>query len=383
MSGKKSKLVVKPVPVIIAAVIVILIIAAVTINVVKASKNKKEDNSAQITFNQTDLKNEDVTVPVTEKTTVEILMDDTAAQIGTVFQATALVSPANTAKALVWSSSNENVFKVDKDGVVTITGKGTAALTATIGDVSDAVAIEGIENIASGSVNNYPVITSSGNIIKNTSSAGNTVSSGNSGSQGNAGNSGASGSSYNNGSSGNQGSSGNGSSGDNSGNSADSGNNSSNSGNSGNNGNNGNNGNAGDNSSSGNNTDSGNTGNNSQNTSDTGNSGGTGSDDISQILPGNGFEQIMSNVYVCNDNGTYCGEIITQPNVTIIYIKQRSSGFDAKIQTVLSELLSSESSQVWNNYVSATSDRTFTVSGRKVRIVTAAGGGHSQIVIYN
>ena len=377
MSGKKSKLVVKPVPVIIAAVIVILIIAAVTINAVKASKNKKEDNSAQITFNQTDLKNENVTVPVTEKTTVEILMDDTAAQIGTAFQATALVSPANTAKALVWSSSNENVFKVDKDGIVTITGKGTAALTATIGDVSDAVAIEGIENAASGSVNNYPVITSSGNIIKNTGSAGNTVSSGNSGGQGNAGNSGASGSSYNNGNSGNQGGSGNGSTGDNPGNSAGSGNNSSNSGN------NGNSGNAGGNNSPGNNTDSGNTGNNSQNTSDAGNSGGTGSDDISQILPKNGFEQIMSNVYVCNDNGTYCGEIITQPNVTIIYIKQRSSGFDAKIQTVLSELLSSESSQVWNNYVSAASDRTFTVSGRKVRIVTATGGGHSQIVIYN
>lgn len=28
-------------------------------------------------------------------------------------------------------------------------------------------------------------------------------------------------------------------------------------------------------------------------------------------------------------------------------------------------------------------DRTFTAEGRKVRIVTAAGGGHSQIVIYN
>ncbi len=39
---------------------------------------------------------------------------------------------------------------------------------------------------------------------------------------------------------------------------------------------------------------------------------------------------------------------------------------------------------IWNNYLSAsTTDRTFTVDGRMVRIVVATGGGHSQIVIYN
>lgn len=88
-------------------------------------------------------------------------------------------------------------------------------------------------------------------------------------------------------------------------------------------------------------------------------------------------------MFVYTENGTYYGEIITEPNVVIIYIKQRTDEFDSKIKAVLSRLFEYESGQVWNNYVSATSDRTFTVENRMVRIVTSKGGGHSQIVIYN
>lgn len=91
----------------------------------------------------------------------------------------------------------------------------------------------------------------------------------------------------------------------------------------------------------------------------------------------------MSNVYVCRDGNTYQGEIITQPNVTIIYIMQRSEEFDAKVKDVLSKLLPKDYGQVWSNYDTAASDRTFTVEERMVRIVLAANGGHSQIVIYN
>ena len=95
------------------------------------------------------------------------------------------------------------------------------------------------------------------------------------------------------------------------------------------------------------------------------------------------IDKEYSNVYVYTEAGTYYGEIIIQSNVSIIYIKQRSSGFDTRIKGVLAELLPDSYNQVWNNYLSATSDRTFTVEGRRVRIVTASGGGHSQIVIYN
>ena len=88
------------------------------------------------------------------------------------------------------------------------------------------------------------------------------------------------------------------------------------------------------------------------------------STDLPDILGNQGFTREYSNVYIYTENDTYYGEIIIQPEVSIIYIKQRSGGFDSKINSVLS-------------------DRTFTAEGRKVRIVTAAGGGHSQIVIYN
>lgn len=91
----------------------------------------------------------------------------------------------------------------------------------------------------------------------------------------------------------------------------------------------------------------------------------------------------MTNVYEYRDGGTYLGEIITQPDVTIIYIKQRNEVFDTKIKEVLAKLLPKEHGQVWSNYITAASDRTFTVEERKVRIVVAANGGHSQIVIYN
>ena len=135
-----------------------------------------------------------------------------------------------------------------------------------------------------------------------------------------------------------------------------------------------------------------NPGNNQSGSSNSGNSQGnnnsTGSDgktssDIGEVLNKEGFTQEYSNVYVYTDGGTYYGEIITQPDVSIIYIKQRNEGFDARIKGVLAQLLPESCNQVWNNYVSATTDRTFTVEDRKVRIVTASRGGHSQIVIYN
>ena len=153
-----------------------------------------------------------------------------------------------------------------------------------------------------------------------------------------------------------------------------------------NSGNNSNSGNAsydgGNNSSSGN-SNSGSTDNGGSDNSGSNSSDGKTSSDIAEVLDGQGFTQEYSNVYVYTEGDTYYGEIITQPNVAIIYIKQRSGGFDSRIKGVLAQLLPESYDQVWNNYLSATSDRTFTVEGRRVRIVTAARGGHSQIVIYN
>lgn len=290
--------------------------------------------------------------------TVEIQMDDFAAVVGTQVKVAALVTPANTDLSLTWSSSNNSVFTVTNEGVVVVRGKGTAVLTATAGNVSDSIVIEGIDSVASGSVNNLPIYTASNGDI---SYSGNT--------QNNSGytyNQGASGgqNEYNGGqneqntqiSSENQGSQNqNNQNGQNQNNQAQqpTGSNSNN-----------------------------NSGNNSNN-NPTGGNGGYNSTNVGEVLPSNGFTPVISNVYTYEENGQYYGEIVTQPNVTIIYIKQRGAGFDSKVQSVIASMIPESSSQVWSTYQTANTDKTFVADNKKVRIVVAAGGGHSQIVIYN
>lgn len=333
MKDKKNYKV-KPLVFIIAGIAVLVLIAAAITAGVISEHNKSKENTVGMTLTQKNLRPQDAEADnnaVKEITTVEILMDDTAIPVGTTFMAAAIVEPADTDKALIWTSSNDDVMTVKQNGLVTVKGTGTAALTATVGDVSDAIAIEGIESAAAGSKNGYTVYTGNGSILKPSSSvqAGSSAGSGS-----------GTGSSYND-----NGSYSYNSTGNNSGYSAG-------------------------------------TGSSHENSNSTGSDGKTSSD-IGEVLNKEGFTQEYSNVYVYTDGGTYYGEIITQPDVSIIYIKQRNEGFDARIKGVLAQLLPESCNQVWNNYVSATTDRTFTVEDRKVRIVTASRGGHSQIVIYN
>lgn len=346
MKDKKNYKV-KPLVFIIAGIAVLVLIAAAITAGVISEHNKSKENTVGMTLTQKNLRPQDAEADnnaVKEITTVEILMDDTAIPVGTTFMAAAIVEPADTDKALIWTSSNDDVMTVNQDGLVTVKGTGTAALTATVGDVSDAIAIEGIESAAAGSKNGYTVYTGNGSILKPSSSvqAGSSAGSGS-----------GTGSSYNDNGSYSYNSTGNNLSG------------------------------TGSNNNTGNNqSDSSNSGNSQENNNSTGSDGKTSSD-IGEVLNKEGFTQEYSNVYVYTDGGTYYGEIITQPDVSIIYIKQRNEGFDARIKGVLAQLLPESCNQVWNNYVSATTDRTFTVEDRKVRIVTASRGGHSQIVIYN
>ena len=155
---KEKKYKIRPQVLIIAGVIVaVLIIAVIAGNIISA-RNKSKDNTVGMTLTQKNLRPQDAaansnSTEEKEKTTVEILMDDTAVPVGTTFMAAAIVEPEDTDKALVWTSSNQDIMTVDDSGLVTIKGTGTAALTATVGDVSDAVAIEGIESVTSGSKN--------------------------------------------------------------------------------------------------------------------------------------------------------------------------------------------------------------------------------------
>ena len=312
---KNNKLKIKPIWIGVAAVAltaaIVLIIVAVT------GSSDKDTEKVNVNLNNVDLNNGagGASVGNKEKTTVEIQMTDSAVLVGKRFKMVAVVTPANTEQALVWSVSDDNILEVTNDGVVTVKAVGTATVSATVGDVTDAVIIEGIARIEDGSKNKFPIYTLADNAVSGDESTGSNGGNGSAGSS----NSGSTGSAGSNGGSG-----------------------SSNSG-----------------------------------------STGSNSESIGGQLPDMGFDQTYSNVYVCNENGTYCGEIITQPDVTIIYIKERSDAFDSKIKNVLMTMLPKEYNQVWNNYISAATDRTFTVEDRKVRIVAAVNGGHSQIVIYN
>ena len=336
---KEKKYKIRPQVLIIAGVIVaVLIIAVIAGNIISA-RNKSKDNTVGMTLTQKNLRPQDAaansnSTEEKEKTTVEILMDDTAVPVGTTFMAAAIVEPEDTDKALVWTSSNQDIMTVDDSGLVTIKGTGTAALTATVGDVSDAVAIEGIESVTSGSKNGYTVYTGNGSITKSSSSGGSRVA--------DSGSNSGSGSTYNDGSaSGGSGSTGSSTS----------------------------DGSIGSNGSSGS-SNSGSTDNGGSDNSGSNSSNGKTSSDIAEVLDGQGFTQEYSNVYVYTEGDTYYGEIITQPNVAIIYIKQRSGGFDSRIKGVLAQLLPESYDQVWNNYLSATKNRTKTEEPTRVPILT-------------
>lgn len=394
--AKKNKIKNWVIPGVVGGVVIILTVASIVSGSIQ-QKKEKESNAASVSVDRIKLKDDSAQAQQMSntETEVEIEFEDCAVPVGTQLKMTALVVPENTDQALIWNSSDSSVAEIDKDGILTVKAVGTTVVTATVGTVSDSVVIEGIENVAQGSKNNLPVYTGttlaknnasgSGSASGSTSSGGTSAGSGSgSGSTGTGGGqaggswtgSGSSGSGSYDGGSGDSDSDG----GDDSG-STDSGSGSSGGSSNGGSGTTG--GSSGSNSGNndGSSTNGGNSSNNSNSGSNTGNGDNSGS--ISDGLSGIGFTQRYSNVYVCEENDTYYGEIITQPNVTIIYIKQRSGTFDSRIQTVLARLLPDEYGQVWSNYLSANTDRTFTAEGRRVRIVVAPNGGHSQIVIYN
>ena len=376
MAGSR-KMRIKPVPVIILGVVTVAIIAGIGIFAIGNTSDKQQNSSATVSVSKKNLKdsNSTSTEPVKAATTVEIQWEDSAVPVGTSFKVTAIVTPQDTEHALVWSSGNQDVCTIDSEGVVTVRSAGNAAITATVGTVSDSVIIQGIDSVSAGSDRGLPVYTGDSYVSAGQSNGGSNDNSNGNTSTGDSQSGVSSGGSQ-------QGQRSNGSIGVSSGINSSSNISDDNSDISDDN-----NGGSSDNGSDNGynyNTDNGSYDNNNGGyDNNSGSHDGASSSDIAGYLPQIGYTQRMSNVYVCEDGDTYYGEIIIQPNVTIIYIKQRSGTFDSMIQSTLSALLPSEAGQVWNNYLSSSSDKTFTVDGRRVRIVTAHNGGHSQIVVYN
>ena len=314
-------------PVWIAALGIILIVCAVVFMKSCAEGKGRNTGSASVSIidMKADVKTIEETKPV-QQTAVKIDLQSCKLVVGEKIYVTATVTPADTDKSLQWKSSDEKVFKVSSDGIVEAVGVGTAALTATVGDVSDAIVIEGVESENSKSQMDLPGYedAKSGNADKDkeketepsesqgavnipTQTARTETK---------------------------------------------------------------------------------------QPTTQTAafpvipsttqaESRGLKSSQLPEVLGNYGYHSAGDNVYVYGEGDSYAGEIIVQPDVAIIYIKKNTEEYNSAIQSVLEELLPDEYRQAWNNYVSATTDRTFNLEGRRVRIVTAGNGGHSQIVVYN
>ncbi len=351
----------KLIPIIVSCAVIVVLIVASVAYAINVSKNS-DTNQVDVHLTDSGIKTSHIETDGTEggrvASTVEIQLDDCAVAVGTIFKAIAIVTPADTERSVVWTSSNPDIIDVDSQGIITVKGVGLSVVTATVGTVSDSVAIEGIQNASSGSQNGFGVYVAESFVSDKYGDSWTNNYGGNIGDdwmqnpdnqQGDL--------QYQNDNEENDNQpQDTPSDEDDSGEDFD-----------------------GDKNIPDDNT----TQNNGNGSDNNTSSGGDSSNTIGDKLDAQGFSQVMSNVYIYQENDTYYGEIVTQPNVTIIYIKKRGDNFDSQVQNVLVNLVPSGYNQVWNNYLTANTDKTFMVDDRKVRIVVAPNGGHSQIVIYN
>ena len=101
------------------------------------------------------------------------------------------------------------------------------------------------------------------------------------------------------------------------------------------------------------------------------------------ILSQSGFSQYLPNAAIYDVDGEYYGEVIVQSDSVHIYIKKRSGEFDMAVRGALAYLLPETSESVWNVYTTLSKDKTINSDVRKVRFVMAAANAHSQIIVYN
>lgn len=351
----------KLIPVIVSCAVIVVLIVAGVAYAINVSKNS-DSNEVGVHLTDSGIKTSHIETDGTQggrvASTVEIQLDDCAVAVGTLFKAIAIVTPADTERSVVWTSSNPDIVDVDSQGIITVKGVGISVVTATVGTVSDSVAIEGIQNASSGSQNGFGVYIADSFVSDKYSDSWTDYQVPNiddDWEQNENQNNQQDDSQYSNGFTNDNQSQDTPSNEDDSNENFD-----------------------GDNY-----TPDDDTTQNNGSDNNTSSGAGDNSNTIGDKLDTQGFSQVMSNVYIYQENNTYYGEIVTQPNVTIIYIKKRGDNFDAQIQSVLANLVPSGYNQVWNNYLTANTDKTFMVDDRKVRIVVAPNGGHSQIVIYN
>lgn len=375
MAGKGKRKKISPV---LVALITLLSLSVGTLTIVVVAYFTSEAEKAQReSYVGSDVINE----LATEKVTLKINMENCTMMVGTKVQVTATVYPTGSTGGIMWSSSDTGVFTVDAQGNIEVVGEGIVALTASFGDAYDSIAIECVKaaddavlnlpdysmftvnggnttdrpQSTTGSNQNQPQSTTGSNQPQSTTGVNQNQPQGTTGSNQNQPQS-TTGSNQ-------------------------------------------------PQSTTGANQPQSTTGAHQQQTPTNPPSQTKGeretttayvipttpgyegekvlSTEIAGRLGNYGFSQYLDNTYVYEESGSFKGEVIISSNMTHIYIKERSTGFDTAVSGVLTELLPDSHNNIWNIYTSAQTDQTVTVDGRVVRVVVPGGGGHSQIVIYN
>ena len=104
--------------------VIILILTAYSINSAKNDKKPTTDVSVEDSDKKVKSQSSASSDGGRVASTVEIEFEDSAVLVGTRFKVTAIVTPSDTDKALLWSSSDDSVFSVDENGIVTEIDRG-------------------------------------------------------------------------------------------------------------------------------------------------------------------------------------------------------------------------------------------------------------------
>lgn len=319
-----------------------------------------------------------------DKEYIRIDADSFMAYVGQTYTLSVSANPVELVESVVWSSSNEEAVVVDDRGMVVIVGEGVAAVTATSGKYSSAIAIEAVKDASAKGTMGFDMLGTPDNILENIIGDNTQESRPEGGVEPSEDDKAAagdgvtdqaleemSGEEYTSAGNSTEGVQGTEAGQDTQGGSSQNG--------------------AGSGEPQGGNPQG--DGSTSQEVSEeatteymvptTQAAGAIDTEEMFSVLSSAGFSQYLPNASIYESDGEYFGEIIVESDSVHIYIKKRSASFDMGVRSALAYLLPDTSESVWSVYASLSSDKTINSDGRRVRFVMPAVNAHSQIIVYN
>lgn len=104
--------------------------------------------------------------------------------------------------------------------------------------------------------------------------------------------------------------------------------------------------------------------------------------DMLSVLFEAGFTPYLTNTCIYYENNEYFGQIIVQNDSVHIYIKKESDNFTASIKEALKYLMPESYQKAWEKVLTTKENNTFSVDGRKIRVILPQVDAHKQIIIF-